>query len=68
MKKVTKDDAREIARQECERNGWPWIEPVSVNWGLFAYTVWGRGRKGGNLYVRIRKKDGAILSSNMTPR
>lgn len=68
MKKVTKDEAREIARRECERNGWPWVEPVSVRWGLLAYTVWGGGRKGGNLCVRIRKKDGAVLSSNMTPR
>ncbi len=64
----TKEEARKIAQEECRRNSWPWTEPISVSWGLFTYTVWGGGRKGGNLCVRIRKRDGAILSSGMTLR
>lgn len=69
MPKVTsKEEARRLAQEECVRNGWPWTEPISVRWGIFAYTVWGGGRKGGNLCVRIRKRDGVILSSGRTPR
>lgn len=68
MPKVTnKEEARSIARAECERKCWPWVEPVYVRWGLFTYSIWGGGRKGGNLHMRIRKRDGAILSSGITP-
>ena len=65
---IDKQTALEIAKAECEKNGWPWPKQVSVKWGLTAYTVWGGGRKGGNLCIRIRKMDGALLSSNVTPR
>lgn len=68
MASITKQDALAIARKECEQRGWPWNERTIVRWGLFTYTVWGGGRKGGNLWVRIRKKDGAVLGIGMTPR
>jgi hypothetical protein len=65
---VTKEQALEIARQECGRRGWPWNEQTSVRWGLFALTGWGGGRKGGNLWMKIRKRDGEILSASMSPK
>ena len=65
---VTKEQVLEIARQECTRRGWPWNEQTSVRWGLFAFTVWGGGRKGGNLCMKIRKRDGEVLSATMTPK
>jgi len=65
---ITKERAREIAQKECQKQGWPWLEPVYIRWGLFHYTVWGGGRKGGNLHIKIKKKDGTIVSSGMTPR
>lgn len=64
---ITKAHALEIAREECAKRGWPWREPVSVKWGFFTYTVWGGGQKGGNLSMRIRKKDGKILLAGITP-
>jgi hypothetical protein len=67
MASITKARALDIARKECELKGWPWNEKTTVKWGLFTYLVWGGGRKGGNLVMRIRKKDGAILSSDLTP-
>lgn len=68
MPKVTnKEEALSIARAECERKGWPWVEPVYVGWRFFTYRIWGGGRKGGNLHMRIRKRDGAILKSLITP-
>jgi hypothetical protein len=65
---VTKQQALQNAREECIRRGWPWNNQSKVKWGLFSYTVWGGGRKGGNLCFKIRKKDGSILSAAMTPK
>lgn len=65
---VTKERALEIAREECARRGWPWNEQTTVRWSLLSFTVWGGGRKGGNLCVRIRKRDGEVLSATMTPK
>jgi hypothetical protein len=65
---VTKEQALEIARQECVRRGWPWNEQTSVKWALFVFTVWGGGRKGGNLCMKIRKRDGEVLSAIMTSK
>jgi len=65
---ITKETALKIAREECARRGWPWQEQTWVKWGLFSYTIWGGARKGGNLIMRIRKKDGAVMSAIMTPR
>jgi hypothetical protein len=66
--KVTREQALEIARHECLDRGWAWNENTTVKWGMFSYTAWGGGRKGGNLCIRIRKRDGAILSATMSPR
>ena len=65
--KVTKQEVLKIARAECERRGWPWNDQTTVRWGLLTYKVWGGGRKGGNLCMTIRQKDGAIVSATMTP-
>jgi hypothetical protein len=65
---ITKQQAKEIAQNECQKKGWPWIEPIDVQWGIFNYTVWGGRRKGGNLIIKIRKKDGKIISSSITPK
>lgn len=67
MSSISKSRAKEIAREECERRGIPWREPISVKWGFLAYTIWGGGRKGGNLMVRVRKCDGAVISATMSP-
>lgn len=68
MASITKEGAREIAKRECARHGWTWNERTTVRWGLFNFTVWGGGRKGGNLFMKIRKRDGAVLKSSMTSR
>ena len=64
---ITRAQALEIAREECARRGWPWNEPLSVKWGFIYYTIWGGGRKGGNLSMKIRKKTGEIVRVEMTP-
>jgi hypothetical protein len=65
---ITKQQAKEIARNECQQKNWPWLEPIYVKWGLYNYTIWGGGRKGGNLIIKIRKKDGEIICSGITPK
>ena len=65
---ITRSDALRIAKDECVRLGWPLNEHMTVKRGVFCFTVWGGGRKGGNLCMKIRKKDGAILQSSLTPR
>ena len=66
---MKKTDALDIARTECEKRNVPWREPVLVHWGLFHYTVWTDARnRGGNVCVKIRKRDGAIVSLNLMPR
>jgi hypothetical protein len=67
MPSITKTDALRIAKDECARRNWPWNEQTTVRRGLFNYSVWGGGRKGGNLCMKIRKKDGVILQASMTP-
>ncbi len=68
MAPITKEDALQIARSECERRGWAWNDQSTVKGGFFNFTVWGGGRKGGNLFMKIRKKDGAILQASMSPK
>ncbi len=63
---ITKSQALEIARQECARRGWPWNDHTTVKWGLFSYFVWGGGRKGGNLWIKVRKRDGSVMSATMS--
>jgi len=67
MAKISKKEALLIAQEECLRRGWPWNDQTTVRWGIFDFTVWGGGRKGGNLFMKIRKTDGAILKSSISP-
>ena len=62
---ITKQEALSIAREECKRRGWPLFEETSVRWGFFTYTVWIGYRI---IWVRIRKKDGAVLDVGMGTR
>ena len=64
---ISKKQALAIAEAECRQRGWPWNPNTSVRWGLFHYTVWGGGRKGANLHLRIRKRDGKVLSVKLSP-
>lgn len=63
---MTREEAKTIAREECARRGWPWMEPISVHWGFFSYRVWTNSNcRGANASIRIRKKDGKILSAGI---
>lgn len=67
--KITKTEAMQIARQECERRGWPWQEPILIHWGFFSFTVrTNTQRRGGNVSLRIRKRDGVVVGAAFADR
>lgn len=66
---ITKSEAKEVAINECAKRGWKWSEPVLVKWRLFSFVIWtNANRKGGNVCIRIRKKNGEILQVSQTPK
>jgi hypothetical protein len=60
---MTRPEALEIARIECQKRQLPWKLPCVARWGLLSYTVWtNSGCRGGNIVIKVRTRDGAILS------
>ena len=69
MKVISKQQAREIAAAVCAKRDWPFAEPVLVHWRPFTYRVWtNASSRGGNVFVRIRKRDGKVLEASITPK
>lgn len=59
--KITLEEAEEIARAECARRGWSWVEPVSRDRQLRHYRFWTNAESiGGNVEIRIRADSGAV--------
>jgi len=66
---VSRDEARELARAECERQGIAFEEPISVNGGPLHYSVWTRsGTRGGNAIVSVHRWTGAVQLRGVIPR
>jgi hypothetical protein len=63
---MTKNKAGQFAKKECQRRGWPWQEPVIVDWGLFSFTVRTNARShGSNVCIKVRTRDAEIMSAGM---
>ena len=61
--------ARQIARAECSRRGWPFVEPVRVYERLRDFRVWTNARaRGGNVEIVVRASDGAVTRAWTGPR
>lgn len=67
--RVSREQAVGFARAELERRGFGWGEPVRVDTGLFCYTVfpWDGLGKGGNVSVKVDKRDGRIRHVGVMP-
>jgi hypothetical protein len=66
---VTKGEATELAKAECERRGWPWTEPVAVLERLAEYRVWtNSGKRGGNVVIRVDIQTGKIRRATYAER
>ena len=67
--RVTRDEARAIARAECEDRQWPWQEPVHEAGRLFTYRFMTNAQQlGGNVTIRVRARDGKVLSAGFARR
>jgi hypothetical protein len=67
--RLTREQAAEIARAECERQGWAWEQPVRIHEHLRYYWFWTNAHmRGGNVHIRVDIHDGRVLWSSITPR
>jgi hypothetical protein len=66
---VTRAQAEEIARQECEKQGWPWNTPIWIHEGLFYFHVRTNvNYRGGNVNVWIRVSTGRVVKAAFVER
>jgi hypothetical protein len=66
---ITRAQATELARQECERRGLSFVEPVRVIGGPLRYSVWTRSNsRGGNVIVSVHRWNGKTEIVAVTPK
>ena len=67
--KVSRAEALEIVRSECQRRGWPCMEPVHIREGIRRYEVMtNAGMLGGNVFMRIDTQTGKVLGASFARR
>jgi hypothetical protein len=65
---IGRERALAIARDECVRRDWPWIEPVDLQEGPFEYTIRTNAlNRGGNVNLRVRCTDGRVSGAAFAP-
>jgi hypothetical protein len=66
---VTVEDAKRLAREECERRGWQWIEPVFVKRFFWVYHVMtNASNRGGNVNIWVDARSGRIKDAKFASR
>lgn len=66
---ISRDEAIEIARRECEKRGWVWAEPTAVRWGLRKWTVWTNADGiGSNAVFSINRSSGTVEAARFLRR
>jgi hypothetical protein len=66
---ITRTEATELARQECERRGLRFVEPVRVIGGPLRYSVWTRAdSRGGNIIVSVHRWSAKAEVVGVTPK
>lgn len=66
---VTREEARAIAREECERREWPWSEPVHVQRHLRTlHVMTNASHRGGNVNVWIDARSGEVIEAGFARR
>lgn len=60
--RVQREEALLIARQECDRRGVPWIQPIAVSEGLRWWNITlNAGSVGCNIFIRVDAITGQIV-------
>jgi len=69
IKTISREQALRIAKAECERRDWKWIEPVRIDERLKCIIVWTNvSSMGGNATLKLDAFDGRIIFAGVTPR
>jgi hypothetical protein len=64
---ISAEQALSVARAECERRGWNWVQPA-ISEGLRHWHVWAdRGSKP-SAFVVICQRSGEVVRSGCGPR
>jgi hypothetical protein len=68
-RRLTRAEAKALARAECERLGWQCSETATVDWHWRAWLVRPDGRVlGSDTVIMVDAYDGSILASWIWPR
>ena len=66
---ITGDQAFEIAKKECAKRKWPFIEPYEVAEGIFRINIrTNMFEFGSYVIVSVRASDGKVMSANFYER
>ena len=66
---ISRAEAKELARLECERQGLPFAEPVSVSGGPLYFRVRTQtDTRGGNVSVSVQRWNGRVELEGVAPR
>lgn len=69
VKRLTAEEARQIAREECERRAWPWIEPISVQRSLGSFHIMTNAhQRGGNVNIWVDARSGEVEKAGFAKR
>ncbi len=60
-KRLTSDEAKNLAIAECQRRGWAWTAPVQVKGGINSWEFLTNANYiGGNVIIQIDATTGAV--------
>jgi hypothetical protein len=66
---IDRNQALAVARDEVERQGLWWVEPVIVHFGIWNYRIWTNANsRGGNVAIRVNRRSGQVTALTTTPR
>jgi hypothetical protein len=66
---MSNDELLALARNDCEKERWPWLEPVGIQDRWSDWTViTNYRRRGCNARIVVSKKTGAVVKKSFTPR
>jgi len=69
MPTISKEDALRLAREECDRRGWPWQEPIEISDGIRCWNiVTHAGWVDSNVLVVVDNCSGKLIGADRTGR
>ena len=66
---ISRQQAVQIARRECERKGWPWEEPILVEETLRTFRVYTNQLEcDGGVHIRVDAVSAEVVYAGRSPR